>query len=75
METQEGGLMKLRFSIRDLLWLTLVAGMAMAWWIDRRAMKHELDDFEEMPECGFSQGPTFYFRKSEIPDPPLFLIP
>jgi hypothetical protein len=23
------------FSIRDLLWLTLVVGMAVGWWIDR----------------------------------------
>jgi hypothetical protein len=26
--------MKLRFSIRDLLWLTLVVAMAVGWWID-----------------------------------------
>ncbi len=23
-----------RFSIRDLLWLTLVVGMAVGWWVD-----------------------------------------
>jgi hypothetical protein len=28
--------MKLRFSIRDLLWLTLVVGMAVGWRIDRQ---------------------------------------
>jgi hypothetical protein len=28
--------MKLQFSIRDLLWLTLVIGMAVAWRIDHR---------------------------------------
>jgi hypothetical protein len=27
--------MKLRFSIRDLLWLTLVVALAVGWWIDR----------------------------------------
>jgi hypothetical protein len=32
--------MKLRFSIRDLLWLTLVVGMAVAWWIDHRYGAH-----------------------------------
>jgi hypothetical protein len=26
--------MKLRFSIRDLLWLTLVLALCVAWWID-----------------------------------------
>ena len=25
--------MRLRFTIRDLLWLTLVAGLAMSWWL------------------------------------------
>lgn len=24
-----------RFSIRDLLWLTLVVGLAVGWWVDR----------------------------------------
>jgi hypothetical protein len=28
--------MKLRFSIRDLAWLTLVVALLMVWWIDHR---------------------------------------
>jgi len=28
--------MPLRFTIRDLLWLTLVVALCVAWWIDRR---------------------------------------
>ncbi len=28
--------MHLRFTIRDLLWLTLVVAMATGWWIDTR---------------------------------------
>jgi hypothetical protein len=28
--------MKLGFSIRDLLWLTVVVSLAVGWWIDRR---------------------------------------
>ncbi len=31
--------MKLRFSIRDLLWLTLVAALCVGWWIDRCKLK------------------------------------
>ena len=27
--------MRLRFSIRDLLWLTLVVALAAGWWVDR----------------------------------------
>ena len=28
----------LRFSIRDLLWLTFVVGVALGWWIDRQRL-------------------------------------
>jgi hypothetical protein len=28
--------MKLRFSIRDLMWLTLVVALATGWWIDHQ---------------------------------------
>jgi hypothetical protein len=29
--------MRLRFTIRGLLWLTLVVAMAVGWWIDGRS--------------------------------------
>jgi hypothetical protein len=29
--------MKLRFTIRDLLWLTLVVALAVGWYVDRRS--------------------------------------
>jgi len=29
--------MRLRFTIRDLLWLTLVVAMAVGWYVDRRS--------------------------------------
>ena len=28
--------MSLRFTIRDLLWLTVVVAVAMGWWLDHR---------------------------------------
>ena len=31
--------MRIRFSIRDLLWLTLVVALIVGWWIDRRAIQ------------------------------------
>jgi hypothetical protein len=31
--------MKLRFTIRDLFWLVLVAALAAAWWSDRRSLE------------------------------------
>ncbi len=33
----------MRFTIRDLLWLSLLAFVLLAWWVDRRALKSELD--------------------------------
>src|SRR5215475_9930489 len=34
----------LRFTIRDLLWLTLLVALAVAWWADRREMQARLDN-------------------------------
>jgi hypothetical protein len=28
-----------RFSVRDILWLTLVAALLVTWWTDRRALE------------------------------------
>jgi hypothetical protein len=27
-----------RFSIRDVLWLTVVVGLGVGWWVDRSAL-------------------------------------
>jgi hypothetical protein len=34
-----------RFSIRDVLWLTVVAGLVCAWWIDHSHLKAAIDPF------------------------------
>ncbi len=31
----------MKFSIRDLLWLTVVVSLAMAWWLDHRHQRME----------------------------------
>jgi hypothetical protein len=33
----------MRFSIRDLLWATLVVAMGLGWWVDRQNVLAELD--------------------------------
>jgi len=33
--------MRLRFTIRDLLWLTLVVALAVGWWLDHRLIDLE----------------------------------
>jgi hypothetical protein len=30
--------MRLRFTIRDLLWLTLVVALATGWWLDHKQL-------------------------------------
>ena len=36
--------MKLRFTIRDLLWLTLVVAIGVGWWIDHKPPRYEVID-------------------------------
>jgi hypothetical protein len=36
----------MKFSIRDLLWLTLVAAFAVAWWVDRSHLQSKLETIE-----------------------------
>jgi hypothetical protein len=36
--------MRLRFSIRDLLWLTLVVAVLVAWWFNRQHLLRECSD-------------------------------
>jgi len=41
---------RFRFTIRDLLWLTLVVAMAVGWWIDRTKLDRRLVQMErELP--------------------------
>ena len=38
--------MRLRFTIRDLLWLTAFIAMGVAWWLDRSRLAAKYDDLE-----------------------------
>jgi len=39
--------MRFRFTIRDLLWLTLVIGLIAGWFIDRRNVAIQRDEFSK----------------------------
>ena len=41
----------MKYSIRDLLWLTLLAAFAVAWWIDRRQLAAELERLQVRREA------------------------
>jgi len=34
--------MVLRFTIRDLLWVTIVAALAVSWWIDNKRIENTI---------------------------------
>jgi hypothetical protein len=36
-----------RSSLRDLFWLTLVVGVAVAWWVNSRQLHREIKRVEE----------------------------
>ena len=38
-----------RFTIRDLLWLTVVVAVATAWWVDRIRLTKRLEVFNRRP--------------------------
>jgi hypothetical protein len=42
------------FTIRDLLWLTLLAAVLVAWWIDRQAQNTRIDELEKRHFVFFS---------------------
>jgi hypothetical protein len=49
----------IRFSIRDVLWLTVVVGLAVGWWMDRRAV------IRLRLECEGLRSERDYSRESE----------
>ena len=38
--------MQFRFTIRDLLWLTVVAALAVGWWLDHRHLDNQVSHYE-----------------------------
>jgi hypothetical protein len=56
-EAQAEVAMRFHFTIRDLLWLTLVVAMAAGWWLDNKKLSVERvdlpmtsPDFDSTPE-------------------------
>ena len=52
-----------RFAIRDLIWLTVVAALCVAWWIDRGRLAVPLADYRRLKAAEASQDA--YLRSEE----------
>jgi len=39
-----------RFTIRDVLWLTVVVALGIGWWLDRTYWKREADTWHSREE-------------------------
>jgi hypothetical protein len=49
--------MPLRFTIRDLLWLTVVAAVLVCWWLDRSRLKQQIESISP-----YNSGPNILFE-------------
>jgi hypothetical protein len=67
--------MKLRFTIRDLLWLAVLAAVCMTWWMDRAVIRREREHLLEMEEeteqarLDYMKKATEYFNMMQKPQP------
>jgi hypothetical protein len=49
--------MRFRFTIRDLLWLTLVVALCAAWWIEGRTIREKALRYEILQwDYGYKVG-------------------
>jgi hypothetical protein len=46
----------LRFTIRDMLWLTVVVALAVGWWIDRRVQRSLVDAVSDQWSLEFNRN-------------------
>ncbi len=56
--------MRLRFTIRDLLWLAALVALAVGWWLDRNNLAREVDSLKTQP-----LGPFTIRLKETYSDP------
>jgi len=59
--------MRFRFTIRDLLWLTLVVALAVGWWVDRARLAVRLEtDAGKITELRRQSAVEFNELRQEI---------
>jgi len=58
--------MKLRFSIRDLLWLTFVVALAVGWWLDHvRLNSNDQVDYKMLPSPSYMTEQVIFKQDSD----------
>jgi hypothetical protein len=45
----------MRFTIRDLLWLTVVVAVALGWWLERTRDRQRFQSWQETTWAAFQQ--------------------
>ena len=58
--------MHLRFTIRDLLWLTLVVALAVGWWLDHRRQAPLANMANAVIDSVLLQDPQFVGLQNEL---------
>jgi hypothetical protein len=60
-----------RFTIRDVLWLTVVVALGVAWWTERQA-RHKVDEWWiEHVTREHASNPNDFKRLIEREEPPI----
>jgi hypothetical protein len=59
----------MRFTIRDLLWLTLLAAVLVAWWVDRSSLVARVDELENRSHFETVIDEFDRLMKSQAPTP------
>ena len=57
----------MKFSIRDILWFTVLVALVVAWWLDHRQQAAEVQEFHKYVE--FYERHLLESRSSGFPVP------
>ena len=65
----------MKFTIRDLLWLTVVVALGVAWWVDRSQLTEKIDELAAYqtwgPKLRLSDvDPNVFNSLAPAPNPP-----
>jgi hypothetical protein len=61
----------MKFSIRDLLLVTVIVAILVAWWIDRRRLAAEIKELRSDVEWLESRNPLVYAGVGGRVNPPM----